>query len=241
VLQISASWSAPDKARGLEGGADAYLAEPVEPAELVASVKALLRLRQAESTLEAERAFLRQVIDLNPNFIFAKDRQGRFTLVNRAVAEAYGTTVEGLIDKTDADFSANPAEVDHFRADDLQVMDSLQEKFIPEETITDASGRTLWLQTIKRPIIGEDGLAHQILGVATDITLRKQAQADLMQLNETLEQRVSERTALIQLLHEIAAAANEAETWRKRWFAVDRICACYPLAGGACMNWPRGS
>ena len=41
--------------------------------------------------------FLRQVIDINPNFIFAKDRIGRFTMANKAVAEAYGTTVDKLV------------------------------------------------------------------------------------------------------------------------------------------------
>src|SRR5205807_5266514 len=38
----------------------------------------------AETELAQQRSFLRQVIDLNPNFIFAKDRAGRFTLVNHA-------------------------------------------------------------------------------------------------------------------------------------------------------------
>lgn len=234
VLQVSASMvSSADKARGLEGGADAYLTEPIEPAELVATVKALLRLRQAETALQTQEAFLRQVIDLNPNLIFAKDRQGRFTLANQAVADVYGTSVEELLGKTDADFTANPAEIEHFQRDDLEVMDSLQEKFIPEETITDAAGQVHWLQTVKRPIIGEDGLAHQILGVATDITVHKEDQAALIRLNETLEQRVSERTALIQLLQEITAAANEADSveWALQ-FALERICAY--------IGWPVG-
>ena len=48
-------------------------------------------------------------------FVFAKDRQGRFTLVNQAVADAYGTSVERLIGKTDADFNANVDELAGFR------------------------------------------------------------------------------------------------------------------------------
>lgn len=51
--------------------------------------------------IERQRAFLRQFIDLNWNFIFAKNRHGRFVLVNQAVAEIYGTTVEELTGKTD--------------------------------------------------------------------------------------------------------------------------------------------
>jgi signal transduction histidine kinase len=59
ILHISASYvDANDRARGLEGGADAYLAEPVDRLELLATVKALLRMRQAqrEARLQAAEA-----------------------------------------------------------------------------------------------------------------------------------------------------------------------------------------
>jgi PAS domain S-box-containing protein len=77
-----------------------------------------------------EKAFLRQVIDITPNLLFAKDREGRFTLANQAVTDIYGTTVDALIGKTDADFNHNKEEVELFRQMDLVVMDSLQERFI---------------------------------------------------------------------------------------------------------------
>lgn len=49
ILHISASHiEATDRVRGLEGGADAYLAEPVNRLELLATVNALLRMRQAQ-------------------------------------------------------------------------------------------------------------------------------------------------------------------------------------------------
>jgi len=52
VLQTSASYiGVTDKIRALEGGADNYLFEPIEPEELVANVKALLRLGQVEREL----------------------------------------------------------------------------------------------------------------------------------------------------------------------------------------------
>jgi PAS domain S-box-containing protein len=143
---------------------------------------------RAEDELAKQRSFLRQVIDLNPNFIFAKDRDGRFTLVNQAVAEAYGTSVEELLGKNDADFNPNKEEVEWFRRDDLEVIDSLQEKFIPEEIITDAEGHVRWLQTIKRPIVSPDGAVTQMLGVATDITARKQAEEALHRSEEQLRQ-----------------------------------------------------
>jgi two-component system, sensor histidine kinase and response regulator len=52
VLQISASaLSAAHAKEALDAGADAYLMEPVDPDVLVATVKALLRLHQAERSL----------------------------------------------------------------------------------------------------------------------------------------------------------------------------------------------
>jgi two-component system, sensor histidine kinase and response regulator len=49
ILHLSASSVTEiDRARGLESGADAYLPEPVDPALLLATVKALLRARRAE-------------------------------------------------------------------------------------------------------------------------------------------------------------------------------------------------
>ena len=143
-----------------------------------------IQRRRADQRLAEQQAYLRQVLDINPAFVFAKDRQGRFILANRAVAEAYGTTVSGLLGRTDADFNPNPDEVAAFRRDDLEVMDTLAEKAIPEEVITDAAGRRRWLQTVKRPIVGPDGAAQQVLGVATDISQRKEAEQALQSSEE---------------------------------------------------------
>jgi len=129
--------------------------------------------------LEAQRAFLRQVIDTSPNFIFVKDREGRFTLVNRAVAEAHSLPVEELIGKTDLEVSLHPEEAEKFRQDDLEVLNTGQEKFVPEEPLTDSAGRARWLQATKRPIFDSQGHATHILGVATDITERKRAEESL--------------------------------------------------------------
>ncbi|MEM5438086.1 response regulator [Paraburkholderia diazotrophica] len=57
ILQTSAAAvQSFDKVRALDGGADSYLTEPIEPAELVANVRALLRLHRAEEALrDADR------------------------------------------------------------------------------------------------------------------------------------------------------------------------------------------
>jgi two-component system sensor kinase FixL len=66
------------------------------------------------------------------------------------------------------------------------VIDTLQEYFIAEERLTDARGHVRWLQTVKRPIIEEGGVAKQVLGSSTDITSRKKAEAELQQQRDEL-------------------------------------------------------
>lgn len=140
--------------------------------------------------LEKQRSYLRKIIDLNPNFIFAKNRKGEFTLVNEALANTYGTSVNDLLGKTDADFNPNTEEVEHFRKDDLEVMDQKHVKFIPIEEITDtATGRKKYLQTVKTPITENDGYAGQILGVSTDITDLISIQQEMKQMQEALSQK----------------------------------------------------
>ena len=59
VLQISATAvTDADRVRGLEGGADAYLAQPSSPDVVVATIHALLRVRRAEQ--ERKTAFERE-------------------------------------------------------------------------------------------------------------------------------------------------------------------------------------
>jgi signal transduction histidine kinase len=54
ILHVSSTFTdAESRVHGLQGGADAYLAEPIDRSELVATVAALLRLKNAES--EARR------------------------------------------------------------------------------------------------------------------------------------------------------------------------------------------
>ncbi|HXV80590.1 MAG TPA: PAS domain S-box protein [Candidatus Binatia bacterium] len=167
--------------------------------------------RRAEQALEKERRFLRQVIDIDPNFIFAKDREGRFTLVNQAVADAYGTTVEDLIGKTDADFNPNREEIKFFHRMDLEVMNTLQERFIPEEQLTDAQGKIRWLQTVKRPIIDKDGVANQVLGASTDITQRKDAESELERNRQELA-HVSRISTMGELAASLAHELNQPLT-----------------------------
>jgi diguanylate cyclase (GGDEF)-like protein/PAS domain S-box-containing protein len=142
--------------------------------------------RRAEKEIERQRAFLRQVIDLDRARIFAKDRDGRFTLANQALAEAYGCTVEELLGRTSADFNADPELVERSRRTDLEVFATGREVFISEQRVRDRQGIDRWFQVSKRPVIGAAGAVDMVLVVATEITERRLQELRIRRLNRIL-------------------------------------------------------
>ncbi len=107
--------------------------------------------------------FLFQVIDLNPNYIYARDENGRYTLLNQAYARLIGMDIQDIIGKTDEEIRGNGS---------FEKQAYEQEKdFIREESVTSATGEKIWLQTVKVPI-NLNG-STSILAVSTDITERK--------------------------------------------------------------------
>jgi PAS domain S-box-containing protein len=162
-----------------------------------ALMRANIELRAATEELTRQRQFLRQVIDQNPSLIFVKDREGRFTLVNRGMADAYGADVEDHVGKTDADFNPDPEQVRASRRDDLEVMNSGREKVLGEEVMTDARGVRRWLHTVKRPLLGPDGKANGVLGVAVDVSDRKRAEERLAESQRFLEKVVGAAPGIV--------------------------------------------
>ncbi len=148
---------------------------------LICTVRDISARKAAEEKLIESKRFLRTVIDADPHMIFVKNRAGRFTMANKAVAELYGTSVENLIGKTDGDFNGKNNELEKFQSDDLKVIDNGQELFVAEETVTDSKGAERLLQTIKRPLLDAASGQMQVLGVCTDITQLKMLHQQLVQ------------------------------------------------------------
>jgi PAS domain S-box-containing protein len=170
-------------------------------------------LRQAEEKLALSEKRLRQIIDLIPHFIFAKERSGKFILANKAVADAFGTTVDALTGRTDAEFSASQAEVRRFRDDDTQVLESGLPKDIPEETLTDAAGKTRVLHTKKIPFTFSGASSASVLGISVDITERKQAEEALRKSEHDFRHLFDSANDVIVILdpeQEIILEANAA-------------------------------
>ncbi|HEY1587657.1 MAG TPA: response regulator, partial [Polyangia bacterium] len=91
VLHLSAHLVGVEaRARGLESGADGYLTQPVEPAELVANVRAILRARRVERelrlSLDQSSVILQNIADA----VTAQDPSGRVVYANDAALRILG-------------------------------------------------------------------------------------------------------------------------------------------------------
>ena len=142
--------------------------------------------KRQEAALERARNELRQVIDLVPDPIFAKDADGRYLLANEATADAYGLTVAETEGTLESEIIPDGDQSVHFRADDKRVLDSDEPVEIPEEKLTTADGETRLLQTTKIPytVAGTD--QNAVLGYARDVTPLRRYESRLEEQRDSL-------------------------------------------------------
>lgn len=135
-----------------------------------------------KKSVPAASSFFRQMIDLVPHFIFAKDIEGRYILANEAVAQVYGIPAEDICQMCDADFAYNLEEAEGFRRDDLEVLRTGKIKHI-NEVITDREGNLRDLMTTKVPFESPE-TGPGVLGICIDVTERNAAMRKIAYLAE---------------------------------------------------------
>jgi PAS domain S-box-containing protein len=134
--------------------------------------------KQVEESLAAERQLLRTMADNLPAYVFVKDTAGRYLFVNLTHARQLGLTSEAeMLGKTAFDFF--PADIARlYDADDMSVLQS-GTPVIEREEPFEADGRLGWFLTTKVPLRDAHGQITGLVGIALDITARKQVEAAL--------------------------------------------------------------
>lgn len=110
--------------------------------------------------------------------IWLKDPEGIYLACNPMFARLFGVGEADIIGKSDYDFF-DESIADDFHAKDLQVIEA-QKSCIDEEWVTFADdGHRALLETVQTPMWDETGKLIGVLGIARDITERKQHEQQL--------------------------------------------------------------
>ena len=152
-------------------------------------------MKETEISLAQSEANMRQIIDLIPQSVFVKDKDGKFVFVNKRFADLYGVKPTQLIHKTMLDTIPVKEEAEAFIKMDKDVIESGQSKTIPEHSFTDYKGEKHFFTTIKVPFVVPSTNEKAVLGVLKEITEQKKLEgekakiiADIVQRNKDLEQ-----------------------------------------------------
>ncbi|MBW7934078.1 MAG: PAS domain S-box protein, partial [Gemmatimonadaceae bacterium] len=124
-----------------------------------------------------------------------------------------------IVGKSDCDLAWEPEQAEWFRRCDERVMSTAEPLLNIEEAERQADGRVALLLTSKVPIRDAEGRVCSVLGVDTDISELKAAEAELRRAHDELEARVQARTAELaaandQLCREIAERMQAEEALR---------------------------
>ncbi len=159
----------------------------------------LTRLREQAETLAAritdklqdQVKFTEDLIEFNPNPIFRKDAEGRFTAVNRAWEQLSGRNRRDVLGKTNQDFTnANVALPTDLVEHDLITTDfstAGADYEVNEVFISNADGQRFETIISKQVLRRADGAIDGLIGTITDISQKKKLEQDLAQQREQLD------------------------------------------------------
>jgi len=131
------------------------------------------------SPLQDEIFLLETLMDNVPDSIYFKDRQSRFTRINKYAAARFGAQSPAhAIGRTDFDYFVSEHAAKALR-DEQEIIRTGQPLVNVEEKETRADGDVRWISTTKLPLRDRAGKIVGTFGISRDISARKQAEEQL--------------------------------------------------------------
>jgi PAS domain S-box-containing protein len=147
--------------------------------------KDVTSLKKAEEALARESALLNDLLDNAPDIVYFKDRESRFTWVNRAMLALVGAkSKDEILGKTDKDFFT-PEHAAEARSDEERILSAGEAIIDKLEVDNYADGKPRSVFSTKMPLHDVKGNIVGTCGISRDVTALKKAE-EALALESTL-------------------------------------------------------
>jgi signal transduction histidine kinase len=194
-----------------------FLERPFHPATLVSLVTTAVRGRRRQYEARARMEDLLESEQRLQNALKA-GRLGSWQLEAEFLTLTCSAISRSHYGRDEGDTFAYADWLDSVYAEDQPRMQSALQRsldsgddFIIEYRNVWPDGSLNWVDVRARAIRAKNGRVSSLAGVTSDITERKQAEAELRRLNETLEQQVEERTSQLRHNEEVLRQSQKME------------------------------
>jgi diguanylate cyclase (GGDEF)-like protein/PAS domain S-box-containing protein len=163
-----------------EGHIFAYVTKPWNPDDLLLKVHKAVEHFRVSRALAEEQRLLRDLMDSVPDAIYFKDSDLRFLRVNRAHKTLLNGAHGDIVGKHLHDIAPDSSEVLAIEAAERKVLAGMPA--VDVERSEGLNGSRRWFSESKAAITGPKGEALGLVGIARDITERKQQQERIARL-----------------------------------------------------------
>ena len=147
--------------------------------QIVATSENITERKRTEEKLKMQQSQIKYLLNNIPHMAWLKNKQGQIIAVNDPLSRRFGLTSEQMIGKTDSEL-LNAEFARKILRDNRRVLQSEKTQRI-EQRIVDVRGKTSWLEIYKTPVIGDKNKVIGTVGIAIEITERKQTEQYLRQ------------------------------------------------------------
>ncbi|GAA0103817.1 hypothetical protein UT300013_04390 [Paraclostridium sordellii] len=148
-------------------------------------IKDTTETKNYQQSLINQNTLLETIINTIPDIIFYKDKQSKYLGGNKAFFEGFfGKKKSEVIGKNDFELHQDNEVAKAFIERDQEILKNKEDKYT-EINILNKDDKILYLESVKTPLINEKGEAWGIVGVARDMTKRKELEDMLTQMSYT--------------------------------------------------------
>lgn len=149
----------------------------------------ITELSKAQQTIILQKQLQETLINNIPDFVYIKDTELRYLLVNKALANDLNKTDQEIIGRNVSEF-LTPELAEFYNKLDFQVLKSKQPIYNIEQKFISPQGKERWTLVSKLPLFDENNIIYAIIGISRDITEQKLKEEIIIEKNRQFENTI---------------------------------------------------